>query len=151
MFSANECRAVTRHIHTNRSTRGSLCQGPGGVPELVCGVRTKTDRIHVYYTQRLAIARENASMAQGEVRAVSIAARVAQSLNNSTTRNWISRRQGFDSRSALPVSIDTKFGRDESLCFPCVWRCLRPVVLLPCSCGCVVSSCLCSCSLWHEC
>ena len=63
---------------------------------LFAGVRTKTDRIHVYYTQRLAIARENASMAQGEVRAVSIAARVAhvQSLNNSTTRNWISSRQG---------------------------------------------------------
>ena len=38
----------------------------------------------------------------------------------------------LDSRSALPVSIDTKVGRDQPFCFPCVWRCLRPVVLLLC-------------------
>ena len=44
----------------------------------------------------------------------------------------------FDSHSALPVSIDTKTGRDNPFCFPCVWRCLRPVVLLLCTCGCLV-------------
>ena len=44
----------------------------------------------------------------------------------------------FDSRSALLVSIDTKIGRDNPFCFPCVWRCLRPVVLLLCTCGCLV-------------
>ena len=51
----------------------------------------------------------------------------------------------FDSHSALPVSIDTKTGRDKPFCFPCVWWCLRPVVLLLCTCGCLVCGCLCCC------
>ena len=41
-----------------------------------------------YYAERLAIAKENASMAQGEMRAVSIAARAA-AVSYSTSRNWI--------------------------------------------------------------
>ena len=59
----------------------------------------------------------------------------------------------LNSRSALPVSIDTKSGTDKPRCFPCMWWwCLRPVVVPPCSRGRLVSSCLlCSCSLWKRC
>ena len=40
----------------------------------------------------------------------------------------------LDCSSVLPVSIDTKFGRDKPLCFPCMW-CPCPVVVLLCTRG----------------
>ena len=51
-------------------------------------------------------------------------------------------RPWVHSRSALPVSTDTNFGRDKPFCFPCIPP-LRvvvssPAVLLPCSCRCLV-------------
>ena len=51
-------------------------------------------------------------------------------------------RHSVHSRSALPVSTDTKFGRDKPFCFPCVFPLhvvvSLPAVLLPCSCWCLV-------------
>lgn len=51
-------------------------------------------------------------------------------------------RPSVHSRSALPVSTDTKLGRDKPFCFPCAFP-LRvvvssPAVLLPCCCRCLV-------------
>jgi hypothetical protein len=54
-----------------------------------------------YYTERLAIAKENASMAQGEMRSLSMAARAAH-VSGSTSQNWMSDHvniQGYFSPS----------------------------------------------------
>ena len=54
-----------------------------------------------YYTERLAIAKENASMAQGEMRSLSMAPRAAH-VSVSTSQNWMSdhvNNQGYFSPS----------------------------------------------------
>ena len=64
-------------------------------------------------------------MAKDEIRAGSIAARVAAvsySFNNSHLDNYQGGKE-LGSRSALRVYINTKFGRAKLLCFPCMTLC----------------------------